>query len=62
MLYKKEDEDTGETYAGFDDRITIESLINETINHFLESYPNSRVVNISFQTERETFNLRQQHR
>lgn len=62
VLYKKEDEDTGETYAGFDDRITIESLINETINHFLESYPNSRVVNISFQTERETFNLRQQHR
>ncbi len=62
VLYKKEDEDTGEVYAGFDDRITIENLIDMTINHFLESYPNTRVVNISFQTERETFNLRQQHR
>ena len=62
VLYKKEDEETGETYAGFDDRITIESLINSTINHFLETYPNSKVVNISFQTDKETFNLRQQHR
>ena len=62
VLYKKEDEDGGEPYAGFDDRITIESLINETINHFVQSYPNSRVVNVSFQTEKATFNLRQQHR
>ena len=62
VLYRKEDEDTGETYAGFDDIITIERLIQETINHFRESYPNSKVVNISFQTEKETFNLRQQHR
>ena len=62
VLYKKEDEDTGEPYAGFDDRVTIESLINSTIYHFLETYPNSRVVNISFQTDKGTFNLRQQHR
>ena len=62
VLYKKEDEDTGVPYAGFDDRVTIESLINETIKHFIERYPNSKIVNISFQTEKETFNLRQQHR
>lgn len=62
VLYKKIHEGSGLPYAGFDDRITIENLILVTINHFNENYPNAKVVNISFQTEKETFNLRQQHR
>lgn len=62
VMYNIGDEESGLPFGGFEDRISIESLISETINYFYKIYSNSKVVNISFQTENETFNLRQQHR
>ncbi|MEN6342956.1 MAG: S8 family peptidase, partial [Methanospirillum sp.] len=61
VLYPFPDEQ-GVIVGRFDERITIETLIRATIEYFSNMDERNNIINISFGTEKETFNLRQQHR